>query len=457
MKAPIRIIRTIVCAAAVQMVACQSGSGPEEPSAALGAPSGVSAEAGDGLVAVSWHPVQGATSYSVYYDTGAAVTKASAHVSAGDTSADITRLTNGVRYTLAVSASDGSRESDLSAVVTATPVQPPQPLPTASPQSQGIDSARLEEAIAFLGLQTGEDSMRQVVVMRHGYIIKQGPAADSVHHVWSVTKSLCSIVLGLLIGEGRCSLSTRAADYVPALAADANYARLELRHFVTLTSGYQPASEDQPFVPGPSRFPPGASFHYGTEMNLLALVLTKIAGEPLESYFTRMLADRIGMDNGAWHWGNWGTVDGLTVNGGAGTSAKGVYLSALEAARLGQLLLRKGMWNGTALLSAAWIDSATSVRVPNSLPCDTMTSPLCLAGCYGFNFWVKGIPAGETRPNWSYAPPGTFLMQGYLFNVVIVIPAWDIVFVRLGHDKELDDYSTTLDGFFRLLGQSRLP
>jgi CubicO group peptidase (beta-lactamase class C family) len=65
--------------------------------------------------------------------------------------------------------------------------------------------------------------------------------------------------------------------------------------------------------------PPGARYAYwDSAMNQFANVLTRVAGEPLKALFKRRIADPIGMDPAAWDWMDFGTVDGLVVNGGAG-------------------------------------------------------------------------------------------------------------------------------------------
>ncbi|MGZ6141989.1 MAG: Ig-like domain-containing protein, partial [Myxococcales bacterium] len=95
-------------------------------STAPGAPDHVTATAGDAVVQVEWSAVAGAKSYTVYYDT--AVSKGSPKVTTDATGAEIHGLTNGVAYQFAVTASNSSGESALSAIATATPQAPPPAL-----------------------------------------------------------------------------------------------------------------------------------------------------------------------------------------------------------------------------------------------------------------------------------------------------------------------------------------
>lgn len=90
------------------------------------APAGVTANAGDGQVQVSWAAVSGATSYNVYYSSSPAVTTASGTKVAGAVSgSNITGLTNGTAYYFIVTAVNISGESAASTTVSATPLAAP--------------------------------------------------------------------------------------------------------------------------------------------------------------------------------------------------------------------------------------------------------------------------------------------------------------------------------------------
>src|SRR5205807_4710072 len=119
-----------------------------------------------------------------------------------------------------------------------------------------------------------------------------------------------------------------------------------LRHFASMTSGYDAIGGDQsatPFVPGKPLFPPGTAFAYwDAAMNEFALGLTRAANEPLASLLKRRIMDPIGATN--WLWGDWGFDGGLRVNGGAGNQTRGIYITASDLARFGLLFLSRGNW-----------------------------------------------------------------------------------------------------------------
>jgi len=115
----------------------------------------------------------------------------------------------------------------------------------AQPDAQGVDPAALEEAVAYLEAHSGRDGVRELMIVRNGYIIWQGDRVDKIHGIWSCTKSFTSTCLGLLIDDGKCALDAPAKDFLPALARD--YPAVTLRHFATMTSGYR-ALGDEPLL-----------------------------------------------------------------------------------------------------------------------------------------------------------------------------------------------------------------
>ncbi len=291
---------------------------------------------------------------------------------------------------------------------------------------------KLQAALAYLESECGKDGIKKVVVLRDGATVFEGTESKVVQNVWSCTKSFTSTVLGLLIAEGKCSPDDKVSDLLPELKE--HYSGITFRHLATHTSGYKAAGDDAagghgqsstPFQPSPEPlFAPGSGFRYwDSAMNLFAKALTVVAGEPLESYFKRKVAEPVGMDDSGWDWKDFGETDGVTVNGGAGNKARGIYISATEMAKFGQLFLNKGEWNGREILPEVWIKEATSPQIGKFIPGDNTP--------YGFNWWTSGV--------FPDAPEGTFAARGFNNNICLVIPEKNLVVVRLGLDGNVDN------------------
>ena len=251
----------------------------------------------------------------------------------------------------------------------------------ATPESQGVDHAELKAAVDFMDQQFGPDGAKELVIIRNGYLIWEGPRADAYHPIRSCTKTFTGTVLGLLIDDGLCALDAKAAEREVHLADQYPlYSRIKLRDLASMCGGYQgevkDVREDQP-------------------------------------------------------WGVSGTVDGVPLNnppgnpGGAG--AGGVKTTARELARFGLLYLNRGNWNGRQLLSASYVDQA----ITNQVPVSGKYRNHDFRGRYGFYWWVNGIMATGRRP-WPSAPPKTYTAHGRGCNFCFVIPEWNMVVVRMG-------------------------
>ncbi len=347
-----------------------------------------------------------------------------------------------------------------------TMVFPDKDWEEATPESQGVDSTKLADAVEYLKANAGDDGVRELVIVKNGRLIWKGDNIDKVHGVWSCTKSFTSTCLGLLIEDGKCALDTRAATLVPELAE--HYPDITLRHFTTMTSGYRAVGDDiatgsshgqsrTPFKPDstPLFTPAGSQYAYwDSAMNEFALALTRSAGEPLETLFQRRIVDPIGMNAKNWDWGDWEKDGRLVLNSGSGNNDKQMHISAREMARLGHLFLNEGNWNGRQLISADWVRQATTVHVPATVPLAQPKSKIDGRGCYGFNWWVNGLKADGKRL-WPGAPESTFAAMGHNNNKLFVIPEWRMVIVRLGLDQNDRKIANQECGeFLRLVGES---
>jgi CubicO group peptidase (beta-lactamase class C family) len=121
-----------------------------------------------------------------------------------------------------------------------------------------------------------------------------------------------------------------------------------------------------------------------------------------------------------------------------------VWTTARDLARLGQLYLQDGVWNGERLLPEGW-----SKYVATPAPAQPANATNGNAPGYGAQFWLFGPKQG--------LPEGTYAMQGNRGQYVMIVPARDIVVVRRGFDamgggKQFDvarftaDVLASLDG-----------
>ena len=315
-----------------------------------------------------------------------------------------------------------------------------------TPESQGFDTDKLHEALKYLHANSNGVGTNEMVIVRNGYLIWEGPDANNVHEIYSCTKTFTSTVLGLLVTEGILTVDDYANKYLPSMDDRyPEYAKIRLSHLATMTSGYDSIMSDgwkfyetdrskhhehvlSYTTPGQPLFTAGTSFKYhDPAVHILGYILTKAAGESLEQIFRKRIANKIGMKQ--FSWSNYGYRDGVIFNNPAGTPGKnqgGINSCARDLARYGLLYLNNGNWNGKQILEPSFIKRATSTQVPAEMK----TKYYDLTGRYGFFWWTNGKMANGKRP-WPSAPPKTYAAHGAGRNFIFVIPEWSLVIIRL--------------------------
>jgi CubicO group peptidase (beta-lactamase class C family) len=121
--------------------------------------------------------------------------------------------------------------------------------------------------------------------------------------------------------------------------------------------------------------------------------------------------------------------------------------------------LNRGRWQDKQLVPSEWIRQATRPQVPPAgVPvANTDRKSIDGRGVYGFNWWVNGV-----KPNGKkfleHAPAGTFLAQGLHHNILMVIPEWEMVIVRMGEDgPPTPSHDGALDRYLHRLAQAVSP
>lgn len=328
-----------------------------------------------------------------------------------------------------------------------------------SPESQKVDSEKLQHAIDYLSSQCLEDKVDQLLIVRNGYVIHAGDYVDSVHNIWSCSKTFTSTVLGLLIDDGVISLNDKAAEYEPLL--NDLYADVSFRHFTTMTSGYSAKGDSRwpsanyadwswtVYEPDNPYFAPGTAYAYWDEAQMMfGRVLTQILQWSMHDFLKERITDAIGM--GDWTWHPEQDIDGILINNGC----TNVFINAKQFARWGWLFLNQGNWDGVQLISKQWVEMATSVQVSKDIPVgETDRSEVVGPGCYGFNWWVNGQKA-DGKLKLPGAPEDCYFASGLNNNKCIVIPSLNMVIVRMGEDGHPPDKDQVYGAFLEKIGEA---
>jgi len=177
--------------------------------------------------------------------------------------------------------------------------------------------------------------------------------SDDRENLYSVSKGVCALAVGIAIDEGILTLDTTAAELLPALELGDRVEEVTLRHLLTMTSGIDFAWFGHEPVPGPdlaaemlSRPSAGRVFQYSDASTYVAMrMLGYLVGDVRDWLMPRLFAP-LGIDNPQWHRCPLGWIVGGT----------GLELRTDELARIGDVMLDGGRWRRRELVSAAWID-----------------------------------------------------------------------------------------------------
>jgi CubicO group peptidase (beta-lactamase class C family) len=132
----------------------------------------------------------------------------------------------------------------------------------------------------------------------------------------------------------------------------------------------------------PVTAPAGQDFFYNTgALTLVSAIIRKIVGRPLDEFAREMLFEPLGITGFEWT-----RVKGDTDAGG------GLRLRPRDMAKIGQLVLAGGRWNGRQIVSKAWIDASMTPRLE-------ATGPYF----YGYLWWLGRLLHRGREVHWAAA------------------------------------------------------
>ena len=289
----------------------------------------------------------------------------------------------------------------------------------ATPESQGISSDLF--AALLRELDASKDTeMHHFMALRHGKVICECNFAPYPKGMWHITHSMCKSITGMAIGmlieEEKLKLDENIYDiFSDHINAFSKIFRpvITVENLLTMTSGVTfnesgiVSGNDWlgSFLNASVNGKPGTEFQYNSlNTYVLSAIVTKRTRETLTEYLTPRLFAPLGITKYYWET----CPKGITKGGW------GLFLCAEDMAKLGQLYLQRGKWNGQQLVSEYWIEISTARHLKTQN--DTYG--------YGYQLWM------EQRP-------GSFEYNGMLGQNVIIYPDMDMVLVTNAGNKEM--------------------
>ncbi len=252
---------------------------------------------------------------------------------------------------------------------------------------------------------------------------------ETTHGLSSVTKSFTAALLGRAITEGYIANENQAIfNYLPDYS-DLNIGQksdITIEHLVTMSAGlqwdeltypltdlrndllawYRHGGDLNRFVlERPIVADPGTEFVYsGGLTNVLGEIIGSATGQCLDRYSEPLFA-RLGITNSSWYF----------VRPEYVYASGDLSMRPRDMAKLGQLYLQRGVWQGEQILSDAWVEASASPAFVVEDGFDGHTG-------YGYGWWQKSSAYGD----------GVFAAAGWGDQAIIVVPQFNMVVVFTG-------------------------
>lgn len=295
-----------------------------------------------------------------------------------------------------------------------------------SPSEQGVSPK------GILGLLDALDAHPTIephglIVQRHGHRVVDAYWAphtpDRTRLVYSLSKTFTGTALALQLGEGRLGLDDPVADHLPDELADADplTRQMRIRHLASMATGHDhdtlldviaadPTDVVRAFFTIPPERPPGTIFAYNQPPVLaLATIMQRLAGQRLADYLRPRVLEPIGVTDLRW----------AQHQPGIDLAFSGVFTTLDAVARLGQLYLDDGVWDGRRLLPDGWVAQASTPQVANP----NEPEPDWQQG-YGFQLWMS---------RHGYRGDGAY------GQLMVVLPEQDAVVAMFAATEDMQD------------------
>jgi CubicO group peptidase (beta-lactamase class C family) len=216
-----------------------------------------------------------------------------------------------------------------------------------------------KQALAKIVANAKSTHSDTLLVMRNGKVLAEyrNSAPPEPIELMSVTKGFVALAVGLLIRDGKiASLDAPVHDFFPEWK-QGRKAKVTLRMLMNHTSGLQNApNAGEEIYPAKDSLQlalaaeldadPGSKLAYNNKaVNLLAGVVARAAGMPIDGYLQQALFDPMGIKPGIWFRDDAGNRHGMA----------GLPLLASDLAKIGQLVLDQGRWQQRQLIPADYV------------------------------------------------------------------------------------------------------
>ena len=295
-------------------------------------------------------------------------------------------------------------------------------------EEAGMNEERIVEMFEYI--EENNYAVDSVLIVKDGYLVVEEYltfSSETLHPVYSVTKSFTSTLIGRAIEDGYIeSIDQKILDFLGHIDVPniENKENITIEHLLTMTSGiawnedisyYDPANTFRQLVDSSNwvefvlnqamEDEPRNTWKYNSGgSHLLSAIIENATGIPTLGYASTHIFSKLGFYNYLWE------EDPQDICFGGG----GLQLLPKDMAKLGYLFLNKGTWNDTQIVSEEWVSQASEGKIYLS----DRTN-------YGYQWWV-------------FPQINAYLALGWAGQIIMVIPDHDIVAVFTSSLDESD-------------------
>jgi CubicO group peptidase (beta-lactamase class C family) len=312
------------------------------------------------------------------------------------------------------------------------------------PEEQGLDPKALSEIDYYV--KETFPAVKGVLVVRNGYVVfenyYQGYDRSDYHHVFSVTKSVTSALVGIALKEDHIEdLDQHLPEFFPehfGPGTDPRKRQITVENLLTMANGFRlntDASDNKSLelimssddvveasIEQPMAKEPGEEFNYNDGgAHLISAILTKTTGQSALAYAHQNLFGPLGIDSDPdasiqfdpANVPRFEQAGFMWSDDGRGNSigAFGLKLTARDMAKLGYLYLQEGRWEGKQIVPRSYVQASTREQV------ETGYGGNGAAG-YGYLWWMREVDGYRA-----------FYASGYGGQYIYVIPELNLVAV----------------------------
>ena len=312
---------------------------------------------------------------------------------------------------------------------------------TAAPENLGIKSAYIENAVnGLINRADYKTRLDGFLVMCKGRLIYERYFGEfdenSLHMLYSISKSFTCAAVGMLYDEGRIRLNDKAISFFKDISFSnllcekdkAFRDSITIRNLLTMSSGHhktidamnmKETFEDTVkayFDECPYYYEPGKDFFYDDgNIYILSAIIQKITGQSTFDFLYGRLFKKLDIKC------KWEDRFGVSLG------YSGLYVRPIDLIKFGKLLLNKGTWNGERILSEAWVNEAVSFQINNEAGEPDENSDWKHG--YGYLIWRNKLA-------------DTFRCDGAFGQLIYIIPEKEII---IAVTEESDGLQSILD------------